>query len=106
VDISSGEEHTCQKDSALEALEDFLALVSALVALQDPDPKALEGPATPVDAPVTVQGLHEPIVAVSVVSSFPKGPAITLLTANLSPKGARLHEPIAASSASTPLLKG
>jgi hypothetical protein len=71
VDISSGEEPACQKDSAPEAPDDFLAPVSTLVALQDLNPKALEGPATPVDAPVPVQGLHEPIVAASVVSSFP-----------------------------------
>jgi hypothetical protein len=106
VDISSGEEHACQKDSAPEAPEDFLAPISALVALKDPNPKTLEGPATPVDALVTVQDLHEPIVPASVVSSFPEGPAVALSTASLSPKGARLQEPTAASSAVTPLLKG
>jgi hypothetical protein len=45
MDISSGEETACQKDLAPEALEDSLAPVNALVALQDPDQKALEGPA-------------------------------------------------------------
>jgi hypothetical protein len=99
VDISSGEEPACQKDSAPE---DFLAPVSALVALQNPDPKALEGPATPVDASVPVQDLHEPIVAASVVSSFPKGLAVALSTAGLSPEGACPQEPTAASSAITP----
>jgi hypothetical protein len=106
VDISNGEEPACQKDSTPEALEDFLAPVSALVALQNPNPKALEGPAMPVDAPVTIQGLHEPIVAASVVSSFPEEPAVALSTASLSPKGACLQELTAASSAVTPLLKG
>jgi hypothetical protein len=102
VDISSREEPACQKDSAPEAPEDFLASVSTLVALQDPNPKALEGLATPADAPAGVQGLHEPIVAASVVSSFPEGPAIALSIASLSPEGAHLQEPTAASSAVTP----
>jgi hypothetical protein len=102
VDISSGEEPACQKDSAPEAPEDFLAPVSALVALQDPDPKALEGPMMPVDAPVTLQGPQEPVVATSVVSSSLEGPAVTLSTASLPPKGACLQEPTAASSAVTP----
>jgi hypothetical protein len=102
VDISSGEELACQKDSAPETPEDFLAPVSALVALKDPDPKALEGPATRVDAPVPIQGLHEPIVAASVVSFFREGPAVALSTASLSLEGARLQEPTAASSAVTP----
>jgi hypothetical protein len=99
VDISSGEEPACQKDSAPE---DFLAPVSASVALQNPEPKTLEGPATPVDAPVPVQDLHEPIVAASVVSSFPERPAVTLSTASLSPEGVRPQVPTAASSAVTP----
>jgi hypothetical protein len=102
VDISSGEEPACQKDSAPESPEDFLAPVSALVALQDLDPKAVEGPAKPVDAPVTLQGLQEPVVAASDVSSSLEGLAITLLTAGLPPKGARLQEPTAASSIITP----
>jgi hypothetical protein len=86
VDISSGKEPTCKKDSAAEAPEDFLAPVSALVTLQDPIPKALEGPATPVDA--LIQGLQEPTAASSAVS--------------LPPTGARLQEPTATSSAVTP----
>jgi hypothetical protein len=102
VDISSGEEPTCQKDSAPEALEDFLAPISALVALQDSDPKALESPAMPVDAPVPIQDLHEPIIAALVVISFPEGPTVALSTASLSPERARLQEPTAASSAVTP----
>jgi hypothetical protein len=102
VDISSGEEPACQKDSAPEAPEYFLAPVSALVALQNPNPKTLEGPTTPVDAPVPVQDLHEPIVAALVVSFFLEGPAIALSTASLSPEGARPQEPSAASSAVTP----
>jgi hypothetical protein len=90
------------KNSAPEAPEDFLAPVSALVALRDPDPKALEDPATPVDAPVTLQGLQEPVVAASVVSSSLEGLDVALSTASLPPKGARLQEPTAASSAVTP----
>jgi hypothetical protein len=102
VDISSGEEPACQKDSALEAPEDFLAPVSALVALQNPNPKALEGPTTPVDALAPVQDLHEPIVAASVISSIPEVPAVALSTASLSLEGARPQEPTVASSAVTP----
>jgi hypothetical protein len=88
VDISSGEEPACQKDSAPEAPEDFLAPVSALVSLQDPHPKALEGPTALIDALVAPQGLQESVVASS--------------TANLPLKGARLQEPTTASSAVTP----
>jgi hypothetical protein len=79
-----------------------LQKISWCRSAKDPDPKALEGPSTPVNAPVTVQDLHEPIVAASVVSSFPEGPAVALSTASLSPEGARLQEPTAASSAVTP----
>jgi hypothetical protein len=88
VDISSGEEPAHQKDSASEAPEDVEALVSALVTLQDPDRKALEGPTALIDAPVAPQGLQESVIASS--------------TANLPFKGARLQEPTATSSAITP----
>jgi hypothetical protein len=102
VDISSGEEPACQKDPASEAPEDFLTPVSALVTLQDPIPKALEGPAMPVDASITLQGLQEPVVAASDVSPSLEGPSITSSTVSLPPKGARMQEPTAASSAVTP----
>jgi hypothetical protein len=69
VDVSSGEEPACQKDTALEVFEDVEAPVSALVTLQDPVRSALEGPTALIDAPVTPQGLQEPVVAASVVSS-------------------------------------
>jgi hypothetical protein len=52
VDISSGEEPPCQKDSASEVPEDVEVPVSPLVTFQDPDPKALEGPTALIDAPV------------------------------------------------------
>jgi hypothetical protein len=102
VDISSGEEPACQKDSAPEAPEDFLAPVSALVTLQDPILKALKGPATPVDAIVTLQGLQERVTAALDVGPPLVGPAVTSSTVSLPPKGARLQEPTAASSAITP----
>jgi hypothetical protein len=102
VDISSGEEPACQKDSAPEAPEDFLGPVSALVTLQDPVPKALEGPATLVDASVTLQGLQELVVAASDVSSSLEGPTVNSSTVSLPPKGAHLQEPTAALSAVTP----
>jgi hypothetical protein len=102
VDISSGEEPACQKDSAPEAPEDFLAPISALVTLQDPVLKALEGPATPVDASVTLQGLQELVVAALDVGPSLEGLAVTSSTVSLPPKGARLQEPTAASSAITP----
>jgi hypothetical protein len=69
-------------------LEDVEAPVNALITLQDPDPKALEGPTALIDAPVAPQGLQESVVTSS--------------TANLPLKGARLQEPTAASSAVTP----
>jgi hypothetical protein len=78
-----------------------LAQVSALITLQDPTPKAPEGPATLVDASVTLQGLQEPVIAALDVGPFLGGP-----TVSLPPKGARLQEPIAASSAALLLLKG
>jgi hypothetical protein len=102
VDISSGEEPACQKDSAPEAPEDFLAPISALVTLQDPVLKALEGPATPVDASVTLQGLQELVVAALDVGPSLEGLAVTSSTVSLPPKGARLQEPTAASLAITP----
>jgi hypothetical protein len=89
VDVSSGEEPACQKDSAPEAPEDFLASVSALVTLQDPIQKAMEDPATPVDATVTLQDLQEPVAALDVGPSL-GGHAITSSTVSLPPKGARL----------------
>jgi hypothetical protein len=52
VDISSGEELARQEDRTLEALEDPLTMVNALVNIQDPIPKTQENPATPVDVSV------------------------------------------------------
>jgi hypothetical protein len=52
VDISSGEEPARQKVSTLEAPEDPSTTVNALINLQDPTPKALDNPVTPVDASV------------------------------------------------------
>jgi hypothetical protein len=102
VDIFSWEEPPCQKDSASKVLEDVEVPVSALVTLQDPDPKALEDLTTLIDAPVAPQGLQESVVAASIVSSSPEGPVVASSTANLPLKGARLQEPAAASSAITP----
>jgi hypothetical protein len=102
VDISSGEEPACQKDSAPEAPEDFLAPISALVALQDPILKALKDPTTPVDATVTLQGLQEPVATALDVGPSLEGPAVTLSTVSLPLKGARLQEPTTASSTVTP----
>jgi hypothetical protein len=87
VDISSGEEPACQKDPALEAPKDSSASVSAFITLQDPIPKAPEGPATLIDASV---------IALD-IGSFLERP-----TVSLPPKGARLQEPIATSSAIAP----
>jgi hypothetical protein len=55
----------------------------------------------PVDASVTIQGLQEPVVAASDVSPSLEGPTVTSSTVSLPPKGARLQEPTAASSAIT-----
>jgi hypothetical protein len=90
------------KDSASEVPEDVEVPVSALVTLRDPDPTALEGPTALIDAPVAPQGLQEPVVAASVVSSSPERPAVASSTANLPSNGARLQEPTAASSAMAP----
>jgi hypothetical protein len=102
VDISSGEEPPCQKDSASEVPKDMEVPVNALVTLQDPDQSALEGPTVLIDAPVTPQGLQEPVVAASVVGSSLERPAVAMTHANLPSKGARLQEPTAASSAVAP----
>jgi hypothetical protein len=102
VDVSSGEELACQKDSASEVPEDVEAPISALVTLQNPDPKTLEGPTVLIVAPVAPQGLQESVVVASVVSSSLEGPVVASLTANLPLKGARLQELTATSSAVTP----
>jgi hypothetical protein len=99
VDISSGEEPPCQKDSASEVPEDVEVPVNALITLRDPDPTALEGPSALIDAPVIPQGLRDPIVAASVVNSSSERPAVASATANLPSEGMRLPEPTAASSA-------
>jgi hypothetical protein len=101
VDISSGEEPACQKDPTPEAPEDSSAPVSALVTLQDPIPKAPEGPVTLVDASVILQGLQEPVVAVSDVGPSLEEPTVSSSTIRLHPKGAHLQEPIVASPAIT-----
>jgi hypothetical protein len=62
-------------------------------------PKALEGPATPVDASVILQGLQQPVVAASDVGPSLEEPTVSSSTIRLPPKGARLQEPIVASSA-------
>jgi hypothetical protein len=73
-----------------------------LVTLQDPFPKTPEGPATPVDASVTLRVLQEPVIAASDVGPSLEGQAVTLSTINLPLKGARLQELIVASPAVTP----
>jgi hypothetical protein len=102
VDVSSGEEPAYQKDTALEVPEDVEARVSTLVTLHDPVRSALEGPTALIDAPVTPQGLQEPVVAASIFSSSLERPAVALTPANLPLKGAHLQESIAASSAVAP----
>jgi hypothetical protein len=81
VEISSGEEPVCQKDSAPEVPEDFLALVSVLV---------------------TLQGLQEPVAAMLDVGPSLEGPAVTSSSVSLPLKRVRLQELTAASSAVTP----
>jgi hypothetical protein len=76
VDISSGEEPPRQKDSASEVPKDMEVPVSALVTFRDPDQSALDGPTALIDTPVTPQGLQEPVVAASIVSSSLERPAI------------------------------
>jgi hypothetical protein len=102
VDISSGEEPPCQKDSVSEVPEEVEVPVSALVTLQDPDPKALEGPTALIDAPVAPQGLQESVLAASIVSSSLEGLVVASSTANLPSKGVRLQELTAASSGVAP----
>jgi hypothetical protein len=79
VDISSGEEPTCQKDPPPKVPEDPLATVNALVNFQDP-----------VDASVVPQSLQESAVAASNVSPFLEEMTVTSSTISLPPKGARL----------------
>jgi hypothetical protein len=57
IDISSGEEPARQENPTLEALEDPLTIVNALVNLQDPIPKTLEKTTMPIDASVGLQDL-------------------------------------------------
>jgi hypothetical protein len=92
----------CQKDPTPEAPDNSLATVSVLVNLQDPIPKTPENPATPIDASVVLQGLWEPVVAALDVGPSLEGPTVTSSTISLPPKGARLPEPIVASSALIP----
>jgi hypothetical protein len=77
-------------------------MVSTLVNLQDPIPKAQDNLAMPVDASVVLRGLQESVVAASDVGPFLEEPIITSSAINLPPEGARLQEPIVASSAVTP----
>jgi hypothetical protein len=69
--------------------------VSALFTLCDPDPTTLEGPSALIDAPVTPQGLQEPVVAASIISSSLERPAVASAAANLPSKGTRPLEPTA-----------
>jgi hypothetical protein len=102
VDISSGEEPPCQKDSASEVPEDMEVPINALITLRDPDPTALEGLSALIDASVTLEDLQEPVVAASVISSSLERPAVTSVTANLHSKGTRLPELTGATSAAAP----
>jgi hypothetical protein len=102
VDISSGEEPPCQKDSASEVPEDVEVPINALITLRDLDLRALEGLSALIDAPVIPQDLQEPVVAASVIGSSLESPAVTSATANLPSKGACLPEPTDASSAAAP----
>jgi hypothetical protein len=56
----------------------------------------------PVDAPVTLQGLQEPVIAMLDVGPSLEGPAVTSSTVSLPPQGVRLQEPTVASSAIVP----
>jgi hypothetical protein len=80
-------------------------MVNALINLQDPIPKTPENPTASVDASVVLQGLQEPIVAVSDVGPSLQEPIITSSTISHPPEGACLQEPIVASSAITPPLE-
>jgi hypothetical protein len=53
VDVSNGEEHPRQKDSASQVPEDVDAPVRALITLRDPDAMVLESTSTLADVPVT-----------------------------------------------------
>jgi hypothetical protein len=102
VDISSGEEPTCQENPTLEALEDPLTMVSTLVNLQDPILKTPENPTTPVDASIGLQDLQEPIGATLDVGYSMQEPIVSSSAISPPPESARLQEPIVASSAVTP----
>jgi hypothetical protein len=99
VDVSSGEEPPCQKDSASEVPEDVDAPVRALITLRDPDAMVLESPSTLVDVLVTSSDSREPIVATSITSSPLVGPSTVLTTIDLSVRETHLPEPTVVSSA-------
>jgi hypothetical protein len=90
VDVSSGEESPRQKDSALEVPDDVEVPIRALITLRDPDPTALEGPSTLIDASVTPQDLQELAVAASIIGSSLEEPAVALATTNPSSRETRL----------------
>jgi hypothetical protein len=102
VDISSGEEPALQEDPTLEAPEDPLMMVNALVNLQDPILKTPENLATPADTLVGLQDLLEPIVTSSAVSPSLHELIITSSAISPPPERVRLQEPIVTSSAITP----
>jgi hypothetical protein len=102
VDVSNGEEPPRQKDSASEVPEDVEVPIRALISLRDPDPIALEGPSTLIDAPVTPQDLQEPVVTASIIGPSLERPAVASATTNPPSKETHLPEPTAASSAATP----
>jgi hypothetical protein len=99
VDVSSEEEPPCQKDPASEVPEDVEVPIRALITLRDPDPTALEGPSTLIDASVTPQDLQELAVAASIIGSSLERPAVTSATTNLPSKEMCPPEPTATSSA-------
>jgi hypothetical protein len=103
VDVSSGEEPPRQKDSASEVLEDVEVPIRALITLHDPDPTALEGPSTLIDASVSPQDLQEPVVAASIIGSSLERLAVASATANPPSKETRVPEPTTVSSAAVPL---
>jgi hypothetical protein len=102
VDISSREEPARQEDLAPEAPEDPLPMVNALVNTQDPILKTPETLALPVDTLVDLQDLQEPIITTSAVSPSLQELIVTSSATSPPPERARLHEPIATSSAITP----
>jgi hypothetical protein len=102
VDVSSGEEPSCQKGSSSEVPKDVDAPSKALITLRDPGAANLAGPSASVDVPVASPGPREPVEAASLVGLCLEGSSTASATADPPARGVPPAEPIAVSSAVAP----